>query len=55
MWVRLPRACCGLVVAGGLVVAAAPYLHRYVGQPEAVVAARLRAAGAVLVPLDPPD
>ena len=55
VWVRLPRACCGLVVAGGRVVAAAPDLGRYVGQDEARVAAALRAAGAELVPLGPPD
>lgn len=51
VWVRLPRACCGLVVAGGRVVAAAPYLGRYVGMDEHEAARRLRAAGATLVPL----
>lgn len=52
VWVRLPRACAGLIVRGGVVVDAAPYLRRYLGVEETVAAARLRAAGAELVPLD---
>lgn len=52
IWVRLPRACCGLVVHGGVVVYTAPYLRRYLGVDERVAAAQLRAAGAVLVALD---
>lgn len=52
IWVKLPRACCGLVVADGRVVAAAPYLRRYVGMDEREAARRLRAAGAQLVPVD---
>lgn len=53
VWVRLPRACCGLIVHGGVVVWAAPYLRRqYLGVDERVAAARLRAAGAEVVAVD---
>jgi hypothetical protein len=52
IWVDLPRACCGLIVAGGIVVAAAPYLRQFVGIDERTAAARLRARGAALVAVD---
>lgn len=55
--VRLPRAMCGLIVRDGVVVEAAPYLRRVVdglvGLDEREAAARLRAAGAELAPIDP--
>ncbi len=54
IWVSLPRATFALVVDDGRVVAAAPYGRHYIGQDEHRAAARLRAAGAALVPLDPP-
>lgn len=53
IWVCLPRACAGLIVADGRVVAGAPYLGRFVGLDERVAAERLRAAGATLVAIDP--
>jgi hypothetical protein len=52
IWVKLPTACCGLIVLGGYVVGAAPYLGRYVGWTETAAAADLRRRGAAFVPID---
>jgi len=51
IFVELPRATCGLIVADGRVVAAAPYLRRFVGLDERDAARRLTAAGARLTPI----
>lgn len=44
----------GLIVHGGVVVDTAPYLWWCIGVEEHNAARRLRAAGAILEPLEPP-
>ena len=52
IWVSLPHATYGLLVAGGVVVDAAPIARWMVGRDERMVAEWLRKRGARLIAID---